>query len=83
MALPDHVMEIVDPVILNNEEKEVQAIVVTAGNTWKPLYVNSGNKMVECLISMVKIGVACSTESPQDRMSMSNILHEFHLSLKF
>ncbi|XP_028109666.1 probable LRR receptor-like serine/threonine-protein kinase At3g47570 [Camellia sinensis] len=30
MALPDHVMEIVDPVILNNEEEEVEAIVATA-----------------------------------------------------
>lgn len=51
MALPDHVMEIVDPVIQNNEEEEVQAIVAAAGNTWKPLQVNSGNKMGECLIS--------------------------------
>ncbi|KAL7229102.1 hypothetical protein ACSBR2_007739 [Camellia fascicularis] len=77
--IPSHVTEIADPVILNNEEEEVQAIVAAASNTWEPLQVNSGNKMVECLISMVKIGVACSTESPQGQMSMSNILHELHL----
>ncbi|CAL5366206.1 unnamed protein product [Camellia sinensis] len=70
MALPDRVMEIADPVLLDNEEEEARATTIQ---------VNNGSKIVECLISMVNIGVACSTESPQGRMSISNILHELHL----
>ncbi|KAL7229114.1 hypothetical protein ACSBR2_007750 [Camellia fascicularis] len=70
MALPDRVMEIADPVLLEKEEEEARATTIQ---------VNNGSKIVECLISMVNIGVACSTESPQGRMSISNILHELHL----
>lgn len=70
-ALPDRVMEIADPVLLDNEEEETRATTIQ---------VNNRCKIVECLISMVNIGVACSTESPQGRMSISNILHELHLA---
>ncbi|CAL5322667.1 unnamed protein product [Camellia sinensis] len=70
MALPDQVMEIADPVLLDNKEEEARATT---------FQVNNDSKIVECLISMVNIGVACSTESPRDRMSISNILHELHL----
>ncbi|XP_058209410.1 probable LRR receptor-like serine/threonine-protein kinase At3g47570 [Rhododendron vialii] len=38
-----------------------------------------GSKMVECLIHIVKIGLACSIESPQDRMSINSVLQELHL----
>ncbi|XP_058210568.1 probable LRR receptor-like serine/threonine-protein kinase At3g47570 [Rhododendron vialii] len=38
-----------------------------------------GSKMVECLIHIVKIGLTCSTESPQDRMSINSVLQELHL----
>ncbi|KAI8558155.1 hypothetical protein RHMOL_Rhmol04G0067400 [Rhododendron molle] len=38
-----------------------------------------GSKMVEYLISIIKIGLACSTESPKDRMSITNALCELHL----
>ncbi|XP_028111578.1 probable LRR receptor-like serine/threonine-protein kinase At3g47570 [Camellia sinensis] len=83
MALPQRMMEIVDPVFLNNEKEEERAIEMAAATatnkTWEPIQVNNGDKMVECLISMVKIGVACSIDSPQDRMSSSSILHELHL----
>ncbi|XP_028115705.1 receptor kinase-like protein Xa21 [Camellia sinensis] len=55
-TLPDRVMEIADPVLLDNEEKETRATTIQ---------VNNRCKIVECSISMVNIGVACSTESPQ------------------
>ncbi|XP_030939907.1 probable LRR receptor-like serine/threonine-protein kinase At3g47570 [Quercus lobata] len=56
MALPDHVMEIIDPKLLNNvDEKE------------------------ECLISLVKIGDACTMELPQERWDISKALSELHL----
>lgn len=59
IALPQRVIEIVDPMILTEE--------------------TDGNKMIENLISLIKIGLACSTESPKDRMDINTALHELHL----
>lgn len=33
----------------------------------------------ECLISVVKIGVACSLDSPKDRMSTSDVLRQLQI----
>ncbi|XP_028071687.1 putative receptor-like protein kinase At3g47110 [Camellia sinensis] len=85
MALPDHVMEIVDPVLLDNDEEAAgatAAATAVGASTWESIQENNGDRMGECLISIVKIGVACSIESPQGRMSLSNILHELHLIKK-
>ncbi|XP_031257535.1 probable LRR receptor-like serine/threonine-protein kinase At3g47570 [Pistacia vera] len=67
MALPDWVMDIVDPVLLNEvEEVAANRILVQERNI----------KRKECLISMVRVGVACSMEIPQDRMNITNVVHE-------
>ena len=58
MALPDHVIEITDPVLLSERHLENAA------------------SMEECLTSSVKIGVACSMDSPRDRMDMSRVVRE-------
>ncbi|XP_006480689.1 probable LRR receptor-like serine/threonine-protein kinase At3g47570 [Citrus sinensis] len=69
MALPNQVMDIVDPILRNDEE--------ILASTDKCRRMQTGiNSRLECLISMVKIGVACSMESPQDRMNMTNVVHE-------
>ncbi|KAA8539436.1 hypothetical protein F0562_026128 [Nyssa sinensis] len=57
-ALPDRVIEIVDPILLKDIEKD---------------------SVKECLTSMVRIGVACSMESPQDRMEIKNVIRELNL----
>ncbi|KAL7253385.1 hypothetical protein ACSBR1_007840 [Camellia fascicularis] len=85
MAFPDHVMEIVDPVPLDNDKEKARATAVatTVGaRTWESIQENNGDRMGESVISIVKIGVACSIESPQGRMRLSNILHELHLIKK-
>lgn len=60
-AFPDHVMDIVDPELLNDDQRMRQ-----------PSY----DKRKECLISMVRIGVSCSLESPQDRMNIFQVVNE-------
>ncbi|XP_058210564.1 putative receptor-like protein kinase At3g47110 [Rhododendron vialii] len=62
IALPQRMMEIVDPMLLTEEI--------------------DGNKMMENLISLIKIGLGCSTESPKDRMSINTALNELHLVKK-
>ncbi|KAF3959574.1 hypothetical protein CMV_015623 [Castanea mollissima] len=55
MALPNRVIEISDPKLLNN-----------CGDT---------DRTEECLISMVKIGVSCSMELPQERWDIIKALY--------
>ncbi|XP_050258911.1 receptor kinase-like protein Xa21 [Quercus robur] len=68
MAVPDGVMEVVDPKLLNNVDEVLRN--------------HNGclaNKIKECLISMVKVGVACSMELPQERWDISKAISELHL----
>ncbi|XP_058111015.1 receptor kinase-like protein Xa21 [Magnolia sinica] len=69
LALPKQVMEIVDPQLLVEEAE------VTQHNE---NHVNRKNRMHGCLISMVKIGVLCSVESPRERMWMRDVVAEMH-----
>ncbi|XP_058110114.1 probable LRR receptor-like serine/threonine-protein kinase At3g47570 [Magnolia sinica] len=69
LALPERVMEIVEPRLLE-EEAEVSQCSVN--------HINTMNRMGDCLISMVRIGVMCSMESPRERMDMEVVLMEMN-----
>ncbi|KAJ8765683.1 hypothetical protein K2173_014805 [Erythroxylum novogranatense] len=67
MALPDHVNEIVDPEI--PKEGQGKSFNATASRS-----NNVGNhRIVECLIAVLEIGLACSVERPEERMNISNV----------
>ncbi|XP_059639414.1 putative receptor-like protein kinase At3g47110 [Cornus florida] len=76
MALPDRVMEIVDPRLLNIDDDD-NAAAVSNRNQF-PEKLRNGIRM-ECLISMIRVGVACSMESPQDRMDITDVFRELNL----
>ncbi|KAI8003227.1 putative LRR receptor-like serine/threonine-protein kinase [Camellia lanceoleosa] len=57
-ALPDRVMEIVDPCIL--------------------LEHNTRRWIKDCMVSIMRIGVACSMESPTNRMEMGSVISELY-----
>ncbi|XVF19889.1 hypothetical protein REPUB_Repub11eG0150200 [Reevesia pubescens] len=64
MALPDQVLEVVDPLLLAEDNKEENA-----NNHRNPKRENmEETKIKECLISILKVGIACSVKSPNDRM---------------
>ncbi|XP_058110112.1 probable LRR receptor-like serine/threonine-protein kinase At3g47570 [Magnolia sinica] len=69
LALAERVMEIVDPQLLLEEVEVIQ------GNE---NHANTRNIMHDCLISIVKIGVLCSVESPRKRMHMRDVVAEMH-----
>ncbi|KAM7466619.1 hypothetical protein LguiB_014181 [Lonicera macranthoides] len=75
-ALPDRVTEIVKPKLQSNHEEEV--LPIASNNKLSGEESSEGNKMKDCLISMVKIGVACSMESPQNRMDLSDVIRELY-----
>ncbi|XP_075661118.1 receptor kinase-like protein Xa21 [Castanea sativa] len=68
MALPNCVMEIVDSKLLNNVDEVID------NHNFSPT-----NRKEECLISMVKVGVACSMELPQERWDISKAISKLHL----
>ncbi|XP_058109119.1 probable LRR receptor-like serine/threonine-protein kinase At3g47570 isoform X2 [Magnolia sinica] len=69
LALPEQVMKIVDPRLLEAEAE------VTQSNR---NHIDRRNRMGDCLISMIRIGVICSTESPRERMDIKDVLTEMH-----
>lgn len=82
MFLPDNVLDVLDPIILNNIEEQTAASSASeeqmAGTASSENGSRNGNKGKDCLISMLKIGVACSMESPEDRMDMNSVVLGLH-----
>lgn len=65
MALPEKISDILDPLFLvgGSEEKDEEATINKA-------------QIQNCLIAILGIGVACSVETPRDRMSISDVVKE-------
>ncbi|XVF05352.1 hypothetical protein REPUB_Repub05bG0164800 [Reevesia pubescens] len=71
MALPDPVLEVVDPFLLAGEEN--------ASSSRNPRRSHmEETKMKECLISILRVGIACSVESPRDRIDIVDAAKELH-----
>ncbi|KAL0377035.1 UNVERIFIED_CONTAM: putative LRR receptor-like serine/threonine-protein kinase [Sesamum calycinum] len=58
-ALQDDVMEIMDPLIQIEHDKNI-------------------NKIKDCMVSVLSIGVACSKDLPSDRMSITDVVRELY-----
>lgn len=70
-ALQDEVMAIVDPLLLNTEAED------STENHWQQMQTRNDMTMRKaCLESLVQIGVACSMESPQERMDIKDVVVE-------
>lgn len=61
VALLDEVTVVVDPMLLLEGDKQKKG-------------ANGTQTCQECLISILKIGVACSSESPKERMRSSEVV---------
>ncbi|KAI3705045.1 hypothetical protein L1987_75276 [Smallanthus sonchifolius] len=73
MASPDRFMEIIEPTLLHALEEEMQAANTNsedAAKKWK--------RLEDGMISLGRIGLVCSMESPIERMDTSKIIHELH-----
>ncbi|KAG5527938.1 hypothetical protein RHGRI_028759 [Rhododendron griersonianum] len=64
VALPDRVMDIVDPRMLLEEPTEGENDAQNERNA----------KIRECLVSIVRIGIACSAESLGERMNIKEVI---------
>ncbi|XP_058109300.1 probable LRR receptor-like serine/threonine-protein kinase At3g47570 [Magnolia sinica] len=68
-AFPEQVMEIIDPRLLLEDAEAIQ----DSENR-----NNLINRMHDCLVSLVSVGVSCSAELPKERMKMKDIVIEMH-----
>ncbi|PRQ57306.1 putative protein kinase RLK-Pelle-LRR-XII-1 family [Rosa chinensis] len=92
MAIPETVMQIVDPTLLVTLEETAPATSQNVVN-----YINCYNNEIEavkenidnenlskmntvwkCILPTLKIGLACSEESPRNRMSMEEVHRKLH-----
>ncbi|PON76723.1 Tyrosine-protein kinase, partial [Parasponia andersonii] len=80
MALPERLVQIVDYSLLPGETEETAVRREHGGN-----YINDGGfdnlnqistHLQKCLVSVLEIGLACSRESPNERLSMANVIKE-------
>nr|XP_023921399.1 probable LRR receptor-like serine/threonine-protein kinase At3g47570 isoform X2 [Quercus suber] len=73
-ALPEQKIDIIDPNLLwERQEEETRRI-----NNTRNEDQNGSSKIQECLILILGIGVACSTEFPRERMNISTVVVELH-----
>ncbi|KAJ1382641.1 Serine/threonine-protein kinase, active site [Sesbania bispinosa] len=73
-SISNHLLQIVDPTILPNELK--QAVDNKNLGLMHP-------NIEKCLFSLFRIGLACSVESPKERMSMVDVIRELNLIKSF
>uniref|UniRef100_A0A2N9FDD8 non-specific serine/threonine protein kinase n=1 Tax=Fagus sylvatica TaxID=28930 RepID=A0A2N9FDD8_FAGSY len=91
MALPDRLVQIVDPTLLPKEVEETPATTVVAreDNNENEIEIEEDEEtqvfrqveanVYKCLVSVLEIGLACSVESPKERMNMEEVTKELHL----
>ncbi|XP_008244159.2 PREDICTED: probable LRR receptor-like serine/threonine-protein kinase At3g47570 [Prunus mume] len=89
MAFPDHVMDIVEPSLLSetdDENDEDDDDDNKYGNRIEERQVAGykdpgpvkAKRLVECLDSLMQIGLSCSATSPRDRMSMDVVVNKMN-----
>ncbi|KAL5716199.1 non-specific serine/threonine protein kinase [Ranunculus cassubicifolius] len=69
MALHNSVNDIIDPMVLS--EKNVDLLDNASE-------FNAKERLHECLVWVIRLGVLCSSESARDRVSMKEVVHELH-----
>jgi hypothetical protein len=73
-ALPERIIDIIDPILLwEREEEETRMNEITRNEDQ-----HGSRKSQECLILILGIGVACSVEFPRERMNMSDVIIQLH-----
>ena len=73
-SLPEGIFDIVDPILLQKREvRETRMNDITGSEG-----PNGIPKNQECLILILRIGVACSVEFSRERMNMSAVITELN-----
>ncbi|XP_058217300.1 probable LRR receptor-like serine/threonine-protein kinase At3g47570 [Rhododendron vialii] len=74
MALPDQVATIVDPTLFQQRDMGEASSSLYTPDRSSP----SSHQIHECLVSILKVGIACSQELPTDRMDINAVVSQLH-----
>ncbi|KAI8540156.1 hypothetical protein RHMOL_Rhmol09G0240300 [Rhododendron molle] len=76
MSLPEGLADIVDPTIFQQREilEEASSSTSNTGSQSSP----GSQKIQECLVSLLKVGIACSEELPTDRLDIKDVVPQLH-----
>ena len=79
MALPEHVMDIVDSsMFFVEDDEDVNNDIVERTITEEDPHVIVSNRIKECLIYVLQIGLSCSKTSPDERMPTNVVVSEMN-----
>ncbi|KAI7741071.1 hypothetical protein M8C21_006473, partial [Ambrosia artemisiifolia] len=76
MAMPGRFMAIIEPTLLHELEEEMEAVNIT--RRYNEDEAEKWKRLEDGMISLGRIGLACSMESPRERIDISKIIHELH-----
>ncbi|KAE9608034.1 putative non-specific serine/threonine protein kinase [Lupinus albus] len=79
MALPNHVMDIIDPSLFKQEsDEENNELEVEENAIKKEFDIENQAKglMEDCIASVMQIGVSCSSTSPSERMHITGVVNK-------
>ncbi|CAN4087861.1 unnamed protein product [Withania somnifera] len=71
-ALPERVMEILDKTAFHDE-------MMSKATNGEEYWDSIKKEQMECLVDILEIGVACSAESPRDRLTMKQVYSKLTL----
>ena len=79
MALPEHVMDIVDPsMFFEEDEEDANGDIEERQIIEEDPYVNVNSRIKECLTSVFQIGLLCSKTSPDERIPTNVVVNEMN-----
>jgi len=68
MAFPQRVTDVID----------VQLLSCVDGEETDDPQSTDGARAIECIASVLQIGISCSNEQPTERLQMGEVLRELH-----
>ncbi|KAJ7961769.1 putative Receptor-kinase [Quillaja saponaria] len=80
-ALPENLSQILDPTLLQPEAREIQSQVYDgmAEIETNLTLIQISMKFQKCILSVFKIALSCSLESPNERMKIGDVIKELNL----
>ncbi|KAK7294680.1 hypothetical protein RJT34_17570 [Clitoria ternatea] len=82
MALPNHVMDIVDPSLVfeqdfGDKDQEFEGDERAIKRNFE-IKASAKSLMEDCFVSLMQIGVSCSTTIPSERMPITEVINKLH-----
>ncbi|XWS55545.1 hypothetical protein CRYUN_Cryun09bG0009300 [Craigia yunnanensis] len=76
-ALPERISEVLDPLVVPGGEGEEEEEITNEGICI--LVDITKDQLQDSLTEILRIGLACSVESPRERMKLRNVIKELQL----